>query len=81
MKTLETTLRAKKRTRSPVPEPPAVANAVLQKRQAQARLIALLDTFDAGDPEQQQRDLANLQSGIEEARPGQRQVFGDGFNP
>ncbi len=52
-----------------------------EQQKRNARLIALLNTFDAGDPEQQQHDLAVLQAGIEAARPGQRQVFGDGFNP
>ncbi len=81
MKTREATGRAKKRTRNPTPAQPAESDA-LQKRQARnARLIALLDTFDAGDPEEQRRELAALQTGIEAARPGQRQVFGDGFNP
>jgi len=44
-------------------------------------LIALLSTFEAGDPDQQRQELAALQAGIEAARPEQRQVFGDGFNP
>jgi len=41
-----------------------------------ARLIALLHSFEDGDPEEQRRELAELVQGIEEARPGQRQVFG-----
>ena len=43
-----------------------------------ARLIALLNSFEEGDAEQQRQDLAALQNGIEEARPGQRRVFGEG---
>ena len=46
-----------------------------------ARLIALLDSFEQGEPEQQRQEFAALQAGVEEARPGQRRVFGDGFNP
>ena len=46
-----------------------------------ARLIALLDAFEQGDAEQQRQDFAALQAGVEEARPGQRRVFSEGFNP
>ena len=46
-----------------------------------ARLIALLDTFDEGDPEQQRQDFDALQAGLDDARPGQRRLFGPGVNP
>ena len=46
-----------------------------------ARLIALLDTFDQGDAEEQRQEFEALQAGVEAARPGQRRVFGEGFNP
>lgn len=46
-----------------------------------ARLIALLDTFDDGDPEQQRQDFDALQAGLDDARPGQRRLFGPGVNP
>ncbi len=46
-----------------------------------ARLIALLDTFDDGDPEQQRQDFDALQAGLDDARPGQRRLFGEGVNP
>jgi len=46
-----------------------------------ARLIALLNSFDAGDAEQQQRELAEFEAGIDAARAGQRSIFGGGFNP
>lgn len=46
-----------------------------------ARLLALLDAFAQGDPEQQRQDLADLEAGMEAARAGQRRVFGEGFNP
>jgi|GEM_PF-3539793 len=36
-----------------------------------ARLIALLDSFDDGDPEQQRRDFAALQAGLEASCHGQ----------
>ena len=46
-----------------------------------ARLIALLDSFDDGDPEQQRQDFDALQAGLDAARPGQRRLFGPGANP
>ncbi len=46
-----------------------------------ARLVARLRSFAEGDPEQQQRDLVALQAGLEEARSGQRRLFGEGVNP
>ena len=54
-----------------------------QKERAErnAHLIARLRSFSDGDPEQQKQDLAALQAGLEEARPGQRRLFGEGFNP
>ena len=45
------------------------------------RLIALLDSFDEGDPEQQRQDFVALQTGLDAARPGQRRLFGPGVNP
>ena len=54
-----------------------------QKERAQrnTHLIALLHSFESENPEQQQQDLAALQVGLEEARPGQRRLFGEGINP
>ena len=46
-----------------------------------ARLIAVLDSFDTGDLEQQRQEFAELQIGLDAARPGQRSIFGEGFNP
>lgn len=46
-----------------------------------ARLIALLDSFDDSDPEQQRRDFDALQAGLDSARPRQRRIFGEGVNP
>ncbi len=46
-----------------------------------AHLIALLDSFDDSDPEQQRWDFDALQAGLDDARPGQRRLFGDGVNP
>ena len=49
-----------------------------------ALILSLVDSFaakDAAEAEEQRRELALLAQGIEEARPGQRQVFGEGFNP
>ncbi len=42
---------------------------------------ALLDSFEEGDEEDQRETLALLQRALEEDRPGQRRVFGSGFNP
>ncbi len=55
----------------------------LQKERAQRnkQVIALLHSFEEEGPEQQQKDLAALQAGLEEARPGQRRLFGEGVNP
>lgn len=55
----------------------------VQKERARknARLIALLDSFEEGDADQQRQDLKALQEGLEEARPGQRRLFGEGVNP
>lgn len=67
--------------------PPAVgqrtqaSEAREQRTRRNQRVIALLDSFRAGDPEQQRQDLEALQAGLEEARPGQRRLFGEGFNP
>ena len=52
-----------------------------ERTRKNARLIALLDSFEEGDAEQQRRDLEALQEGLEEARPGQRRLFGEGVNP
>lgn len=52
-----------------------------QRIRRNQRLIALLDSFEGGDPEQQRQDLEALQAGLEKARPGQRRLFGEGFNP
>lgn len=46
-----------------------------------AHLIALLDSFDTGDADQQRRDLAEFQAGLDAARPGQRSIFSEGINP
>jgi len=68
-----------------LPEPEAeksrAEKSVAARQAKNARLIALLDSFAEGDPEQQRRELAELEAGIEESRPGQRRVFGEGFNP
>ncbi len=45
-----------------------------------ARILALLDTFDEGDPRQQREELEELQAGLEAARSGQRCLFSEGFN-
>ena len=53
-----------------------------EKRQIRnARILALLDTFDEGDPQQQREELEELQAGLEAARPGQRRLFDEGINP
>jgi hypothetical protein len=42
---------------------------------------AMIDSFDAGDPDEQCEALALLQKAVDEDRPGQRRVFGPGYNP
>ena len=66
-----------------VPSPAHVERGEAQRERAQknARLIARLHSFEEGDAEQQRRDLAILQAGLEEARPGQRRLFSEGVNP
>ena len=49
-----------------------------------ARLTAwdeLIDTFDEGDTEDHQDTIEVLSRGLNEDRPGQRRVFGTGYNP
>ena len=46
-----------------------------------ARLIALLDSFDDSSPDQQRHDFDALRTGLEAARPCQRRLFSEGFNP
>lgn len=60
----------------------SVDKSSLEKRQIRnARIIALLDTFDEGDAQQQREELEELQAGLEAARPGQRRLFSEGINP
>lgn len=42
---------------------------------------AMVDSFGEGDPEEQRETLALLQKAIDADRPGQRRVFGPGYNP
>jgi hypothetical protein len=60
---------------------PASPVAVSAPSDRNRRLMALLDSFETGDAEQQRRDLAEFQAGIDAARPGQRRLFGEGTNP
>ncbi len=47
----------------------SVDKSSLEKRQIRnARIIALLDTFDEGDAQQQREELEELQAGLEVAR-------------
>lgn len=39
------------------------------------------DTLEDGDPEEQRETLAMLEKALDEDRPGQRRVFGPGYNP
>ena len=56
-------------------------HAPLSISERNARLIALLDSFDDGDPEQQCQDFDVLQAGLEAARPGRHCLFGPCVNP
>ena len=59
--------------RAPVADGPGERNA---------RLIALLEGFEAGDEAQTQaRDFAQLQENLASGRPGQRNPFGEGVYP
>lgn len=42
---------------------------------------ALLDSFDAGDAQDHRDTVATLAQALNEDRPGQRRVFGEGINP
>lgn len=42
---------------------------------------AMLDSFSEGEPEEQRASFEQLKRDLEEDRPGQRSVFGTGFNP
>lgn len=57
------------------------AEAQKQRVRRNMRLIARLDSFEAGDSQRQKQDLEVLQAGMEEARPGQRRLFSEGVNP
>ncbi len=41
----------------------------------------LLKSFDADDEAEQRRTFEALRTAIDEDRPGQRSIFGTGFNP
>lgn len=43
--------------------------------------IALLDSFDEGDPDEQKKTLEHLKVALDRNRPGQRSIFGEGVNP
>jgi hypothetical protein len=42
---------------------------------------AMLDSFTEGDAEDQRETLTILERAVDEDRPGQRRIFGEGFNP
>jgi hypothetical protein len=44
-------------------------------------LLAMLDSFAAGDEDEQRETLTQLQVDIDHDRPGQRSIFGEGLNP
>lgn len=46
-----------------------------------AAFMALLDSFDEGDPDEQRETLEYLKAAIDRDRPGQRSIFGEGINP
>ncbi len=46
-----------------------------------AALVAVLDSFNEGDAEEQRQTLEYLQTAIDRDRPGQRRIFGEGVNP
>jgi len=41
----------------------------------------MIDSFREGDPEEQRACFEQLKKDLDEDRPGQRSVFGTGFNP
>lgn len=42
---------------------------------------AMIDSFSEGDEQEQRETLEWLQQHLDEDRPGQRRVFGPGYNP
>lgn len=46
-----------------------------------AAFIALLDSFDEGDPDEQRETLDYLKAALDRDCPGQRSIFGEGINP
>ncbi len=46
-----------------------------------AAFIALLASFDEGDPDEQRTTLEYLKVAVDRDRPGQRSIFGEGINP
>ena len=42
---------------------------------------ALLDSFDAGEAEDHRETISALAKALNDDRPGQRRVFGEGINP
>ena len=57
------------------------AKAQKQRARRNMRLVARLNSFETGDSQRQKQDLEALQEGLEEARHGQRRLFGEGINP
>lgn len=46
-----------------------------------AAAMALLDSFDQGDEDEQRETLNTLVEAIDRDRPSQRRIFGEGINP
>ncbi len=59
----------------------AAREAGVEQAQALADWDALLDSFDEGDPQDHKDTVAALAHALNEDRPGQRRVFGEGTNP
>ena len=65
---------------------PDVAQNLVEKRVTPrpydpAAKVALLCSFEEGDPEEQRTTLEYLKVATDRDRPGQRSIFGDGVNP
>lgn len=62
--------------------PPEIeAGNKLSLRERQAATLAVLDSFMEQDEAEHKETLRVLRKALDEDRPGQRRVFGEGYNP
>lgn len=61
--------------------PESFAVNQMSLRERQAATIAALDSFMGQDEDEHRETLRVLRRSLDEDRPGQRRVFGEGRNP